>query len=370
MDKEQIKKVIKDLEVSIKQLKDKKNKLFFFVADSKGTPIGSLAYIYGLAYQLKQMGYNVNMLYAEQEFVGVEGWLGKQYADLPHYNAAKDILDVAPSDILFIPELYSSIMKKTQGLHCKKVAILENFNYMTELIPFGYTWETMGIHDCITTSEELKTRLLEVFPRIKTYVIRPTIDDFYSENNTDAPKQLIVNIISKDSKVVNNIVKPFKWRHPEYGFVTFRHINGVSKIDFAKYVSECSISIWVDTDTDFGYSAVEAMACGNLIIGKVPENIPSWMLTKEGALRDNGVWFYNFRELPDLLANVLGALLHENIPQQIYDEMKTTVSEYSQSGQNNDIKEVIEKTLINERINELTIAKQTAKDNLEKNDEA
>ena len=369
MDKNQLKKAIRDLEISIKQLKDKKNKLFFFVADSKGTPIGSLSYIYGLAHQLKEMGYNVNMLYAEQEFVGVESWLGKPYSDLPHYNAAKDILDVAPSDILFIPELYSSIMKKTQGLHCKKIAILENFDYMTELIPFGYNWETMGIHDCITTSEEMKERLLEVFPKMKTYVIHPVIDDFYSKSNSGTPKQLIVNIISKDNKTVNNIVKPFKWRHPEYGFVTFRHVNGVSKKDFATYVSDGSISIWVDTETDFGYSALESMACGNLIIGKVPENIPAWMLNDKKQLRNNGIWFYNFRELPDLLANVLGALLHENIPQEIYDEMEKTVSEYTQDRQNKDINEAIEKTIINNRINELTIAKQTAKDNLDKNSE-
>jgi hypothetical protein len=274
MDKNEIKKVIRDLEISLKQLTNKKNQLLFFVADSKGTPIGSLSYIYGIAYQLKQMGYDVKMLYAEQDFVGVESWLGKKYADLPHYNAAKDILDVAPSDILFIPELYSSIMKKTQGLHCKKVAILEHYDYMTELIPLGYTWETMGIHDCITTSEELKQRLLEVFPRVKTYIIRPVIDNLYKEKNTDEPKQLIVNIIGKDQKIVNSIVKPFKWRHPEYGFISFRYINGKPREEFADIISQGSISIWVDTDTDFGYTALEAMACGNIVIGKLPENVP------------------------------------------------------------------------------------------------
>ena len=93
------------------------------------------------------------------------------------------------------------------------------------------------------------------------------------------------------------------------------------------------------------------------------------MLNDKKQLRNNGIWFYNFRELPDLLANVLGALLHENIPQEIYDEMEKTVSEYTQDRQNKDINEAIEKTIINNRINELTIAKQTAKDNLDKNSE-
>lgn len=369
MNKSEIKKTIRDLEVSIKQITDKKNKLLFFVADSKGAPVGSIKYIYSIAHQLKSMGYDVRMLYAETEFVGVESWLGKKYADLPHYNAAKDILDVAPSDVLFIPELYSSIMKKTQELHCKKVAILQNFNYLTELIPFGYTWETMGIHDCITTTEEMKKRLNEIFPHVKTYIIRPVIDDLYKVTNTNEPKQLIVNIVSQNEKIINSIIKPFKWRHPEYGFVSFRYIHGKPSETFAKFVSEGSLTIWVDSDTDFGYSALEAMACGNIIIGKIPENLPDWMLDKDSKLRDNGVWFYNLRELPDLLANVISALLHENIPQTIYDEMKYTVDEYTQEGQNNDIKDVIENGIIADRAKELTIAKQTFKNNLNKSED-
>lgn len=365
MDKAEVKRTIRDLELSIKQLANKKNKLLFFVADSKGTPIGSLSYIYGLAYRLKQLGYNVQMLYAEKEFVGVSGWLGEKYASLPHYNATTDILDVSPSDILFIPELYSSVMTQTKQLHCKKVAILENFNYMTELIPFGATWESMGVRDCITTSKELEKRVLEVFPNINTFVIRPVIDPVFFTKNTE-PKQLIVNIVTKDEKQINSIVKPFKWRHPEYGFVTFRYINGKPRKEFAKFISEGEITVWVDTETDFGYSALEAMACGNIVIGKMPENLPEWMIDSEGKLKDNGVLFYNMRELPDVLANVINALLHEEIPQEINECVKTTLANYTQDAQDIDIKEAIEKGIIAERSKELTLAKQAIKDNLEK----
>lgn len=364
MDKAGIKRTIRDLELSIKQLTNKKNKLLFFVADSKGAPIGSLSYIYGIAYRLKEMGYNVQMLYAEKDFVGVGTWLGEKYASLPHYNATKDILDVSPSDILFIPELYSAVMAQTKGLHCKKIAILESFNYMTELIPFGATWESMGIRDCITTSKELEKRVLEVFPNIKTYVIRPVIDPVFVKS--EVPQQLIVNIVTKDEKRINDIVKPFKWRHPEFGFVTFRYINGKSREEFAKYIAEGTITVWVDTETDFGYSALEAMACGNIVIGKMPENLPEWMIDADNKLKDNGVWFYNMRELPDVLSNVINAVLHEDVPQEIEGSVKATLGSYTQEGQDNDIKEVIEKDIIEARIKELTIAKQVFKDNLEK----
>lgn len=369
MDKTAIKKTIKDIEVAIKQLASKKNKLFFFVADSQGTPIGSLSYIYGLAYQLKKLGYNVQMLHAEKEFVGVRGWLGDKYADLPHYNATKDIIDVAPSDILFIPELYSSIMDKTRELHCKRVAILENFNYLTELIPLGASWEGLGIHDCITTSDELKERLHEVFPRINTYVIRPVIDDVFKKANDGTPKQLMVTIVCKDTKYVNSILKPFKWRHPEYGFVSFRYINGKPKSEFAQYIHESEITIWIDPETDFGYSALECMACGNIVIGKIPDNVPAWMVDENGNLRNNGVWFYNLRDLPDILANVINSVLHENIPEELYNEVNKTLLSYTQEGQINDIKESFEKGIIEEYSNQLVRAKEVFKNNLEKSDE-
>mgnify|MGYP002520347908 CR=1 FL=1 len=35
--------------------------------------------------------------------------------------------------------------------------------------------------------------------------------------------------------------------------------------DFAKYMSEGTITVWVDERTDFGYSALESMACGNIV---------------------------------------------------------------------------------------------------------
>ena len=183
MTTQEIKKLIKDIDTSIKKIEKKQSQLLFFVADTKGNPIGSLSYIYDIAYKMKQMGYVVKMLYAEKEFVGVEKWLGEKYAALPHANISKDIVDISPSDVVFIPELYSTVMTKTRELRCKKVAILQNFDYMTDLIPFGATWMSMGIFDCITTSESLRQRLNELFPQIKTRVIRPVIDKVFKPSD-------------------------------------------------------------------------------------------------------------------------------------------------------------------------------------------
>jgi len=363
MEEKEIKKRIAELENSIQQITDKKNKLMFFVADSKGTPIGSLSYTYELAYRLNEMGYTVQMLYAEKEgeFVGVKGWLGEKYASLPHFNVTKDIVDVSPCDVIFIPELYSSVMTKTRDLRCKKIAILQNFRYMTDLIPLGASWESMGIYECITTSKNMEERLHEVFPKIKTHVIRPIISEVFKPSED---KKLIVNIISKDSSVINDVIKPFKWRYPAYGFVTFRHINGIPREEFAKYIAEGEISIWVDPVTDFGYSALEAMAAGNIVIGKIPENEPEWMFDEKGEPYDNGVWFYKTRELPDILAQVLKLVLHNGIPSSVVDNIKDTLSKYTQEKQDEDIKKVVIDEIIEDTKNGLKLFEDALKNKL------
>ena len=338
MTEKEIRKVIKNLDKSIKSIEDGQNKLLFFVADSKGTPIGSLSYIYDIAYKMKEMGYNVTMLYAEKEFVGVEQWLGTKYSSLPHSNVSKDIVDISPSDIVFIPELYSSVMTKTKELNCKKVAILQNFDYMTDLIPFGASWVSMGIYDCITTSYSLKERLEEVFPNIRTRVIRPVITKDFKASDE---QNLIVNIVTKNENEINSVVKPFKWRFPQYGFVTFRYINGKSREDFAKYLAEGCVTVWLDDKTDFGYSALEAMACGNIVIGKIPENEPEWMIDEEGKIKNNGIWFYKMRDLPNILFDVITTILHESTPNEIYDCINDTLLYYTDEKQKEDLKKVI-----------------------------
>lgn len=354
MDKKSIKKNIKELEKNIARLNSKKNKMMFLVPDTKGVPMGELFYIYDLAYNFKNRGYNVQMLYAEKDFVGVGSWLDEKYASLPHFNVTRDVVDASPCDILFIPELYGKTMGQLRELHCAKVAILFNFERMCELLPLGTSWEKMGIQDCITTTDTLKERINEVFPKVRVSVIHPSVDT--ERFNRDGEKQLIVNVICKDvQRVTDNLIKPFKWRNPGYGFITFNASNGVKQSDWADFLKQGVISIWMDERSDFGYSAIEAMACGNIVIGKIPENEPEWMFDENGELSNNGLWFFKDRELPDLLSQAIYSVLHESVPQVFYDDMAKTVARYSIENQNKDIDTCVEEGLIKNLKTELTM---------------
>ena len=338
-------KSLKQLEKEVEKIKSKKNKVCFFVMDSKGAPIGSLAYIYETAYQLKEMGYNILMLHGEKEFVGVSEWLGEKYAELPHENISKGETLISPSDILFIPELFGNVMAYTKNLPCKRVAILQNIDYMTEYIQPGITWTDMKIRDCVTTSEKLAERVKEYFPSIQTYVVRPSIPEYFKPS--DEPKQLIINLVMKDKKDSDSIIKPFYWKHPEYKWVAFRDIKNLPRENFAKILKEGVATVWCDESTCFGYSALEAMAEGNIIIGKIPENEPEWMF-KNGTLINNGLWFYNTKDAPDIIASFIEAYIQNEIPSSIYDEMAETIKPYSEKMQKADIeKEYVETIFTN-----------------------
>ena len=129
--------VISRIENEIIKLQNKDFTLFFFAMDSKNIPSGSLVQTYDLALTMKKLGYNVKMLYQienelserqvkkmkmkgtydpgdMQVFCGVTGWMGEEYGELEHINISKKgSWQVSPSDFLFIPEAFASLMSQT-----------------------------------------------------------------------------------------------------------------------------------------------------------------------------------------------------------------------------------------------------------------
>lgn len=366
MDTQKIKNAIKNLEVSLKKLDNKDLRLYFFVADTKGTPSDSLLYEYQLAVKLKELGYDVHMLHGEKEFVGVESWLGETYSSLPHHNIEKDNVEIGVADILILPELFSNVMAKTKTLPCKRIVLLQNFDYLLDTIPMGATLEGLGIRDCITTSNKFSTRISTYFKGMKNYVVRPAVPQVFSLIKTK--RKLIVNIVSKNQAEANNIVKPFQWKFPQLGFVTFRFISNQPVKDMALYLNEGDITVWIDDTTDFGIGALQAMAAGNIVIGKIPENEPEWMLNDKGELKNNGLWFYKKDDIPAILDGVVQGILKNEVPSEIVREMKSTVAEYTDEKQMEDVKATFD-GILDLRKKELTVLLDAMKNNLNKQEE-
>jgi hypothetical protein len=220
-------KVINRIESEIEKLNNKDFTLYFFTVDSKNTPSGMLVYTYELAYQLKNMGFKVCMLYQVdneytdreirkqqekgtydpmnvQTFCGVGDWMGEEYASLPHLNISRNgVWSVAPSDFLFIPDAFTSLMTQTyiHKIPCHRYVLLTNFDYVTDSVPLGTQWANFGIKDCIAISELQGKLIKDVMPYVNVDILNPMIPEYFRKSNQ--PKKLVVNIISKKQSDIN-----------------------------------------------------------------------------------------------------------------------------------------------------------------------
>ena len=362
---------IERIEETIANLKENNFNIYFFVVDSRNVPNSSLAYIYELAKTLQDKKYNVTMLYQLQGeytadelykkkkkgkqidqskvFIGVGDWLGEEYAKIPHMNISHEQWKVSPADILFIPEAFSSLMFQTyqHKAPCRRIVLLQNFSYVTDFIPYGIEWKNYGIYDVLATTKKQEELIKSVFPYVRSKVLPPVVSSVFRK--PIEPKKLLVNVITSDQRIANRIIKTFYWKYPIYKFVSFVDLRNYSRDEFSEKLREGAITVWVDNDTQFGHSAVEAIACDNVLIGKVPDMIPEWMTNEDGTLNDCGVWTYDVNLIPELLANVIGAWMQDNIPEQLTNAMENVNSLYTVDKWDENVENTI-KNIIDEQV--------------------
>lgn len=376
---------IERIDETIESLKNNDFNIFFFVIDSRNVPNSSLAYIYELAKTLQDKKYRVTMLYQLQDeyteaelykkrrkgksidqskvFVGVGGWLGEEYAKIPHMNISTSQWKVSPADILFIPEAFSSLMFQTyqQKAPCRRIVLLQNFSYVTDFIPFGAEWKNYGIYDVIATTKQQEKLIKSVFPYVRSKILPPSISSVF--RSPIKPKKLLVNIITPDQRVTNRIIKTFYWKYPVYKFISFVDLRNYSREEYADKLKEGAITVWVDGDTQFGHGGLEAIKCDNVLIGKVPDMIPEWMTDDNGTLNDCGIWTYDINLIPDLLANVIGAWMQDNLPSELIDSMKNVKNKYTEEEWNKNVDTTISE-IIEEQIKSFEQIKSSIKNKI------
>lgn len=366
--------VIKRIKEAISTVTDKKSILYFFVADAKNIPNAKMEYIYQIAYTLHKLKYNVCMLYQldneysekelselirkyqpideDRQFIGVKDWLGKEYGKLKHLNISNGTWKVSPSDFLFIPEVFAGLMKETYDKHipCKRYVILQNFNHITEFIPFGDQWANYGITDAIVPSETQGNLLKSVFKYVNVNVLPPYIPEYFRKPVT--AKKLIVNIVAKEKHDAEHIIKLFYWKYHIFQFVPFRVLGNLPRENYAEMLKDGAITIWVDRDSSFGYNALESIRCGNITIGKIPEIIPEWMKDDNGNLLPNGIWTDDVNSIPDILASVINEWVEDSISNDIYSAMEETSKLYCIDEWNTNIDNLF-KNIFEKRIEDL-----------------
>ena len=182
---------------------------------------------------------------------------------------------------------------------------------------------------------------------VKTHVLRPGISDTLFRKN-DKPKKMIVNFVVKDGDDASRIVKPFFWKYPQLKWVTFAQLANLPQEIFANALRDAAITVVVDNSTSFCYSALEALKTGSIVICKIPENVPDWMLDNE-ELSNSIVWADNLDEIPDIIANLVAMWVRDDIPADLYTEMDRVAETHTMSPMKEDVKKVFVDEIFAER---------------------
>jgi hypothetical protein len=318
MNTEQIKK----LEKSIQNMKDKNSRLYFVVQDTKGNAKGSIRHIYQIAYTLKTNGYNPIILHENKEYFGVGDWLGQKYMDeLPHKSIDGGNLEISPDDLLIIPEIFGYIMDQVKNLPCGKIVLTQAYDHIFETLEPGQTWNQLGFYKCITTSETQKEYVDKIMRKISFDIIEPVISDSFVKS--EFPPKTIISIHTRDQRDTVNIIKQFYARFPQYRWITFRDLRGLTEKEFVNAMKDSFVSIWVDQNSSFGTFPLESMKMGIPVIGLVPNLQPGWLN------EDNGLWLVNKNTIVDVAADYVQNWLEDNINPELYTAMKKTVEEFS-----------------------------------------
>ena len=139
MDLEKVQK----MEQSIKNLEDKTARIYFLVQDTKGNPKAGIRYIYQMALTLRNSGYvNTIIIHESKDYKGVGDWLGQEYMELPHQTIEGENLQIAPEDLIVIPELYGHVMDQLKNFPCGKIVLCQAYDHMLETLAPGTNWST------------------------------------------------------------------------------------------------------------------------------------------------------------------------------------------------------------------------------------
>jgi glycosyltransferase involved in cell wall biosynthesis len=156
-------------------------------------------------------------------------------------------------------------------------------------------------------------------------VITPYIPQDFKKK--EKPSKPIIAIHTREPRDTAKIIKTFYLRFPQYRWITFRDMRGIKQEDFAKFLQESYVSVWVDNESGFGTYPIESMVSGTPVIGRLPNLKPEWLM------EENGIWTYEVNDLVEILANFTQNWLEDNISESLYQRMEETSKAYTDYSQ-------------------------------------
>jgi hypothetical protein len=313
--------LLEKIKKSVQNIEEKKNRIYFFVQDTKGNAKASTSYIYDMALTLHNDGFTVVMLHEKNDYVPVSVWLGDGYENLQHQSIENTNLEIAPEDIMVIPEIFGFVMEQIKNLPCGKIVIAQAYDHILETLTPGMNWTQLGFYKCITTCESQREQIEKIMKKVSFSVIPPFISEKFEKQKF--PSKPIIAVHTREQRDGINLIKQFYLKYPQYRFFTFRDLRGLTQDEFAAALQDSFLGVWIDPTSGFGTFPLECMKSGVLVLGQKPNLKPDWLTEK------NGIWLDNPNMMVDVIADIIQTWLEDNLVGEIYEEAENTVKRYT-----------------------------------------
>jgi hypothetical protein len=209
------------------------------------------------------------------------------------------------------------MMPNLSKIPCGKIVLAQAYDNVLETLKPGESWAQFGFLKCLTTTEEQKNHIESYMKNVTFDTLEPFISDEFSPSKL--PSNPIISIHTRDQRDTINIIKEFYLKFPQYRWVTFRDMRGLSVKEFSTALKGSFLSVWVDENSGYGTYPLESMKTNVPVLGLVPNLLPKWMNEK------NGFWVNNKTQIVDLIADILQNWLEDSLDDDIFNSMNETV---------------------------------------------
>lgn len=313
---------VEKIEKSIQRLNNKENKIYFLTQNTKGNVKGGVRFIYNIANVLFENNYDVTILHEDEDYKNLSEQLHSDYSDIPHMCITNPDLKVSPEDTIIVPEIFGYVMEQISNLPCEKIILCQAYDHIFETLKPGATWNELGFGRVITTSNRQEELVSSIMRNNKYDIIEPVISEVFTKKST--PSKPIISILTRDQRDTMKIIKTFYIKYPQFRWITFRDMRGLSEEEFANYLKDSFVSVWIDDISGFGTFPIESMSVGTPVIGKVPNLKPEWLN------EENGIWTYENNDIVDIISEFTQNWLEDNISDSLYENGFETSEKYKE----------------------------------------
>jgi hypothetical protein len=222
-------------------------------------PTGGARRLYRHVEVLRKHGFDARMLHHTPGFV--LSWFSSS-AQVDYWT---DDYEFFPDDVLVIPEGHTGTMRNTKDLPCRRLVIALNWANIFRNLRLGENWRSLGITNAIAGSLYEHQFILSTMGIQSATIVSGIDAELFSPANDKQCR--ITYMPRKNPEYFHLIAAVFRSKFPEYASVPFISIEMLPHVDVAKIFSESAIFLAHTFPEGLSRKTLEAMACGNIVVG-------------------------------------------------------------------------------------------------------